>query len=98
MNETNKWNEYMDDIWQWKYERIKKEKNFEHKRYALEGNEVMTAAIDAVFATASKNGVSHIVIGMPHRGRLNFLTGKMKLSILQLFISFLFCFFFFLFF
>ena len=48
------------------------------KRYALEGNEVMTAVIDAVFQRAVENGITHVVIGMPHRGRLNFLQGLNK--------------------
>ncbi|GAM18617.1 hypothetical protein SAMD00019534_017920 [Acytostelium subglobosum LB1] len=43
------------------------------KRYGLEGNESMMVACDAVFSQCAKEGVDNIVIGMPHRGRLNLL-------------------------
>ncbi|EFA78789.1 oxoglutarate dehydrogenase [Heterostelium album PN500] len=43
------------------------------KRYGLEGNESMMVACDAVFSECAKEGVENVVIGMPHRGRLNLL-------------------------
>ncbi|KAG8808783.1 hypothetical protein FRC17_003774 [Serendipita sp. 399] len=45
------------------------------KRYGLEGAESMIPALDTLFQTASSAGVEHVMIGMPHRGRLNLLTG-----------------------
>eukprot|EP01088_Endostelium_zonatum_P016341 TRINITY_DN438_c1_g1_i1.p1 TRINITY_DN438_c1_g1~~TRINITY_DN438_c1_g1_i1.p1 ORF type:complete len:943 (-),score=241.02 TRINITY_DN438_c1_g1_i1:28-2823(-) len=46
------------------------------KRYGLEGCESMMPCMDTIFRqAASKHGVEDIVIGMPHRGRLNFLYG-----------------------
>jgi probable 2-oxoglutarate dehydrogenase E1 component DHKTD1 len=54
-------------------------------RYALEGNESMMVAIDQVFAGAANSGVENIVIGMPHRGRLNFLVGLLKYPASNLF-------------
>lgn len=48
------------------------------KRYGLEGAESMIPALDALFRTASLAGVEHILIGMPHRGRLNLLTDLLK--------------------
>ena len=41
------------------------------KRYGLEGAEALLPALDAVFASASQQGVRQAVVGMPHRGRLN---------------------------
>ncbi|GJJ77187.1 probable 2-oxoglutarate dehydrogenase E1 component DHKTD1 [Entomortierella parvispora] len=48
------------------------------KRYGLEGAESMMVALDALFHTASKAGVTEAVLGMPHRGRLNLLTDLMQ--------------------
>ncbi|EIW54703.1 dehydrogenase E1 and transketolase domain-containing protein 1 [Trametes versicolor FP-101664 SS1] len=49
------------------------------KRYGLEGGESMLPALDALFGGAAEAGVEHIVVGMPHRGRLNLLTGLLEL-------------------
>ncbi|ORX63115.1 oxoglutarate dehydrogenase, E1 component [Hesseltinella vesiculosa] len=43
------------------------------KRYGLEGAESMMVALDRIFELSAKEGVSDLVIGMPHRGRLNLL-------------------------
>ncbi|KAJ3715573.1 Transketolase, pyrimidine binding domain-containing protein [Lentinula guzmanii] len=50
------------------------------KRYALEGGESMLPALDSLFSSAAKDSVSHIIVGMPHRGRLNFLTDPQLLQ------------------
>ncbi|KAI0699000.1 dehydrogenase E1 and transketolase domain-containing protein 1 [Cytidiella melzeri] len=50
------------------------------KRYGLEGGESMLSALDALFRAASEAGVEHTIVGMPHRGRLNFLTGLLEFS------------------
>ncbi|KIK54180.1 hypothetical protein GYMLUDRAFT_48977 [Collybiopsis luxurians FD-317 M1] len=50
------------------------------KRYALEGGESMLPALDSLFASAARSSVSHIIVGMPHRGRLNFLTDPQLLQ------------------
>ncbi|KAJ3768507.1 dehydrogenase E1 and transketolase domain-containing protein 1 [Lentinula raphanica] len=50
------------------------------KRYALEGGESMLPALDSLFASAAQGFVSHIIVGMPHRGRLNFLTDPQLLQ------------------
>ncbi|KAI9449669.1 dehydrogenase E1 and transketolase domain-containing protein 1 [Lactarius psammicola] len=55
------------------------------KRYGLEGGESMIPALDALFSVAARAGVEHIVLAMPHRGRLNLLTGLLKLSPASLF-------------
>ncbi|KAI7865022.1 oxoglutarate dehydrogenase, E1 component [Spinellus fusiger] len=43
------------------------------KRYGLEGAESMMVALDRLFELSAKEGVQDIVVGMPHRGRLNLL-------------------------
>ncbi|KAI6158451.1 dehydrogenase E1 and transketolase domain-containing protein 1 [Pisolithus thermaeus] len=45
------------------------------KRYGLEGGESMLPALDALVGEAARAGVTHVVLAMPHRGRLNLLTG-----------------------
>ncbi|KAF8498860.1 dehydrogenase E1 and transketolase domain-containing protein 1 [Gautieria morchelliformis] len=44
------------------------------KRYGLEGGESMLPALDSLFRVASIAGIEHIILAMPHRGRLNLLT------------------------
>lgn len=55
------------------------------KRYGLEGGESMLPAMDTLFRAASEAGISNIIIGMAHRGRLNLLTGLMELPCRALF-------------
>ena len=43
------------------------------KRFSLEGGETVIALLDAVLAAAAGHGLDEVVIGMPHRGRLNVL-------------------------
>jgi probable 2-oxoglutarate dehydrogenase E1 component DHKTD1 len=43
------------------------------KRYGLEGAESMMVALDRLFALSAENAIKDVVIGMPHRGRLNLL-------------------------
>lgn len=48
------------------------------KRYGLEGGESMLPALDTLFSVASRAGVEHVVLAMPHRGRLNLLTDLLE--------------------
>ena len=48
------------------------------KRFGLEGGEVTIPALHTLIATAAKAGADEIVIGMPHRGRLNTLVNVVK--------------------
>ncbi|KAG9310005.1 thiamine diphosphate-binding protein [Chiua virens] len=48
------------------------------KRYGLEGGESMLPALDALFAVAAQADMTHIILAMPHRGRLNLLTGLLE--------------------
>jgi 2-oxoglutarate dehydrogenase E1 component len=43
------------------------------KRFSLEGAETVIALLDAVLAQAADDELDEVVIGMPHRGRLNVL-------------------------
>lgn len=48
------------------------------KRYGGEGAESMMGFFYELFYQSAHSGVTDIVIGMPHRGRLNLLTGLLK--------------------
>ncbi|XP_070763323.1 2-oxoadipate dehydrogenase complex component E1 [Enoplosus armatus] len=48
------------------------------KRYGGEGAESMMGIFYELFYQSAHSGVTDIVIGMPHRGRLNLLTGLLK--------------------
>ena len=58
------------------------------KRFSVQGGDAMLPGLEAVIHTASKLGVKEIVIGMPHRGRMNVLTtvmGKPYAELLSIF-------------
>ncbi len=48
------------------------------KRFSAQGGDAMLSGLEAIINTAAKVGVKEIVIGMPHRGRMNVLTTTMK--------------------
>jgi 2-oxoglutarate dehydrogenase E1 component len=48
------------------------------KRFGLEGGEITIPALHAIISTAVSQGVNEVVIGMPHRGRLNTLVNVVK--------------------
>lgn len=56
-----------------KFEEFLAKKWPSEKRFGLEGCEVLIPAIKQVIDSSSSLGVDSIVIGMPHRGRLNVL-------------------------
>ncbi|KAI3434698.1 hypothetical protein D9Q98_002760 [Chlorella vulgaris] len=48
------------------------------KRFGLEGCEALIPGMKALIDSASDRGVDSVVIGMPHRGRLNVLANVMR--------------------
>ena len=48
------------------------------KRFGLEGGESLIPALEQILKYGGKNGIEEVVIGMPHRGRLNVLANFMK--------------------
>ncbi|KAF4321178.1 hypothetical protein BBO99_00005123 [Phytophthora kernoviae] len=48
------------------------------KRYSGEGAESMLPAVETVLQACANSGVSDVVIGMPHRGRLALLVGSLE--------------------
>src|SRR5690606_27500738 len=47
------------------------------KRFGLDGGEAMVPALEQIIKRGGALGVKEIVIGMPHRGRLNVLAAVM---------------------
>jgi len=58
------------------------------KRFALEGAESAMAIVEELLERASANDVHEVVIGMAHRGRLNFLANTVGKDVKQIFSEF----------
>jgi 2-oxoglutarate dehydrogenase E1 component len=58
------------------------------KRFGLEGGEVTIPALHAMIETVVADGTKEIVLGMPHRGRLNTLVNIVKKPLSALFSEF----------
>ena len=58
------------------------------KRFGLEGGEVTIPALHAIIDVVTGSGTNEIVIGMPHRGRLNTLVNIVKKPLTALFSEF----------
>jgi len=58
------------------------------KRFSLEGGESAIVFLDEVCERAADNSVEEVVIGMPHRGRLNVLANIVGKSYAQIFREF----------
>lgn len=48
------------------------------KRFSLEGGETLISSLDAMVELCPKHGLKAVVMGMPHRGRLNVLANILK--------------------
>ncbi|AFK54844.1 MAG: 2-oxoglutarate dehydrogenase subunit E1 [Tistrella sp.] len=58
------------------------------KRFSLEGGEALVPALEAILESSSDLGCEEVVLGMPHRGRLNVLTAVMGKSFTAVFNEF----------
>jgi 2-oxoglutarate dehydrogenase E1 component len=58
------------------------------KRFGLDGGEALIPAIEQVLKRGSQMGLREVVLGMPHRGRLNILTNVMQKPFKALFSEF----------
>jgi len=58
------------------------------KRFGLEGGEALIPALEQVLKRGGQLGMKELVIGMPHRGRLNVLTNMMGKPFAALFSEF----------
>ena len=58
------------------------------KRFSLEGAETVVPLLDAVLDSSAGAGLDEVVIGMPHRGRLNVLANIVGKPISQIFREF----------
>ena len=59
------------------------------KRFSLEGAESLIVMLDGLVEEAADQGAEEIVIGMPHRGRLNTLVNVMDKKLEQVFAEFI---------
>lgn len=59
-----------------------------HKRFSLEGAETLIPMLDVLIQHGADLGVEEIVIGMPHRGRLNVLVNTLGKSFEAVFSEF----------
>jgi len=58
------------------------------KRFSLEGAESLLPALDAIMEKGALLGAEEVVIGMPHRGRLNVLANFLKKPYARIFSEF----------
>ena len=58
------------------------------KRFGLDGGESLIAALEQILKRGSQLGVKEVVLGMPHRGRLNVLTSVMCKPYVAMFAEF----------
>lgn len=58
------------------------------KRFGLEGAESLVPGMKALIDRAADEGVRNVVIGMPHRGRLNVLGNVVRKPLRQIFTEF----------
>ena len=70
------------------FERFLGTKYLGQKRFSLEGAETLIPMLDAVCSAAADAGMTEVVMGMAHRGRLNVLTNVLGKSYAQVFREF----------
>jgi 2-oxoglutarate dehydrogenase E1 component len=70
------------------FERFLHSKYMGHKRFSLEGAESVIPMLDALFESATEEGIVEVVMGMSHRGRLNVLANTVGKGLRQIFKEF----------
>jgi 2-oxoglutarate dehydrogenase E1 component len=70
------------------FERFLHTKYLGQKRFSLEGAETLVPMLDALCTFAADAGMSNVVLGMAHRGRLNVLANVIGKSYAQIFREF----------
>lgn len=65
-------------IWATSFETFLSTKFPNDKRFGLEGAESVVPAMKAMIDTSVEEGIEDVVIGMPHRGRLNMLSNVVR--------------------
>ncbi|CAA6661772.1 unnamed protein product [Spirodela intermedia] len=75
-------------IWSTQFENFLATKWVTAKRFGLEGAETLIPGMKEMFDRASDLGVESIVVGMPHRGRLNVLGNVFRKPLRQIFSEF----------
>ncbi|KAG5643626.1 hypothetical protein DXG03_000593 [Asterophora parasitica] len=65
-------------IWSESFEKFIASKFPNEKRFGLEGCEALIPGMKALIDRSVDNGVKHVTIGMPHRGRLNVLANVIR--------------------
>ncbi len=70
------------------FERFLHARYIGHKRFSLEGGEALVPLLDRLLSDAARGGVREVVIGMPHRGRLNVLANTIGKPLSKIFKEF----------
>ncbi|MDX2004017.1 MAG: 2-oxoglutarate dehydrogenase E1 component [Meiothermus sp.] len=70
------------------FEEFLQKKYLGAKTFSLEGTESLIPLMDLVTENAARQGVSEIVLGMAHRGRLNVLANVVKKPLRDIFLEF----------
>ena len=70
------------------FERFLHTKYVGHKRFSLEGGEALIPLLDRILNDAALRGLREVVLGMPHRGRLNVLANTIGKPLVQIFAEF----------
>uniref|UniRef100_A0A667X938 2-oxoglutarate dehydrogenase complex component E1 n=1 Tax=Myripristis murdjan TaxID=586833 RepID=A0A667X938_9TELE len=71
-----------------RFEEFLQRKWSSEKRFGLEGCESLIPALKTIIDKSSESGVESVIMGMPHRGRLNVLANVIRKELEQIFCQF----------
>uniref|UniRef100_A0A7N6FE69 2-oxoglutarate dehydrogenase complex component E1 n=1 Tax=Anabas testudineus TaxID=64144 RepID=A0A7N6FE69_ANATE len=71
-----------------RFEEFLQRKWSSEKRFGLEGCESLIPALKTIIDKSSQSGVESVILGMPHRGRLNVLANVIRKDLDQIFCQF----------